>query len=218
MAAVTPLQLKTKKVLENKIFQICEFSLITTIPVILIKVGVVPFDNVGLLSVLSATFLVASALIFIRVYYTKSWNWTQIGFTFTGMRKALPAYTMVLLGVMSLFKLAPSITETRDGFDPKYFFLYSIFGAILQDILYWSYVMKLVGDIFGEKNKHICLFFTVMVFAGMHCIFPNFDVSFIFIVIAGFIFAKLYKTYSYIILVSVVHIALNYFAYTVKLF
>jgi membrane protease YdiL (CAAX protease family) len=76
--------------------------------------------------------------------------------------------------------------------------------------------MKLGKDIF--KKDRLCLLLNVILFAGMHMIFPTFKISLLFIIFAGFMFAKLYEKYPNIVLISTVHIATNYFGFYVYFF
>jgi hypothetical protein len=114
-----------KKILENKILQIIEFFGIAVIPVTVIEARLVPFTEMGLLSVLTTTFIVVSGLISLRIY-CKMWSFREIGFTFTNIRKGLPAYSLLLLVVCCLFITAPYAVKTRSEFNLKYFFLFNL--------------------------------------------------------------------------------------------
>ena len=84
------------------------------------------------------------------------------------------------------------------------------FGSFLQEFLFRSYLMSKLGEIFSS----VILIITIngLLFALMHMIFPELKIDFPFIFLAGLLFACIYYFFPNLILISVMHMILNFTA------
>lgn len=168
------------------------------------------------ITVLTLTFAVSFVPVSFRVY-TKEWDGKSLGFRLDNLKETASIYlfaTFLGLVVLVIYSL---VFKTHSSINQTTLIYYSIWGAIAQELLYRAYLYKLGQDLLGE-NSWLNDTLNVVVFVGMHALYPGFLEKLWILIPAGFLFTFLWKKYPNIIWICLTHIILNATAVSLGVF
>lgn len=142
-------------------------------------------------------------------------NFSKKELLFVLKRFALIASAITLFVLIYLPETFLIMPKTRPLFWLGLLFLYPIFSAYLQEILFRAFFFKRYEKLFSTNPLHFIVF-NALIFSYIHIIFLNW-IAIIFTFIGGLLFAHTYLRTRSILLVSIEHALYGNALYTIGL-
>lgn len=176
------------------------------LPVMLIYLKVIPFQYIR---------LVLFIFVLITVWLVKRENWglKKLGLRTDNLLRLLPIYMVfTLIGIMAIYLLTKifGINHIPDWTKNSHLLFWFIPISIAQEFIFRGYYLTKLKTIFSSSVMAILI--NVIVFAVMHIIYPNAIFALLIGAVSGIAFATIYYYRPNLILVSVAHAILNFFA------
>ena len=183
-----------------------EIALIFVLPIILWASGIVPTKY-------KAWVLVALGLLVGFFVWVQDWSWVQLGVRLDNLSQSVIPFA--LLTVVSVLFLFAYGKLHRRRFIPAWVdhqqvLFWVTLGSILQEIIYRGYLMPKLEQI----TSFVLLIITAntILFLLPHLIYPELKPNMLLIFISGIMFATIYYYYPNLILISAMHMILNFVA------
>lgn len=193
---------------------LCEFLLISIVPVVLLWTKV--FSPAAIFIVLSTVFITVFCIVVWRIN-KNVWTWKEIGFRTDNITKqSLLHYVIATMSGAIALCLAWTYTSNMIGFPMQTVLLYSLIGSMFQEFLYRSYLMRLGKELFIHQQVNFVV--NVVLFTGMHFFYDKNLITMMLIFCGGVLFTGLYQRYPNFYLISSAHIVLNLVAVMTGMF
>ena len=189
----------SKKIIWAQIF------LIFILPVLLLYFKIVPANwRIILLSI--------SSLFIYGIVQREHWTYREMGIRHDNFRRALPFYLLfTVLGLAALFLIFSKINMPREIYNELFYlrvFVFFLPSSFLQEFAFRSFLMPRLKVIFNNNNYYI-IFVNAILFTLMHTIYLNLGIVLPLVFVAGIFLSWLYSKYPNLVLISMVHSALN---------
>lgn len=186
-----------------------QIIIILVIPITLLQTKVIPSTH-GI-----ADIILGIALILIAgIAFYEGLSRKELGIRIDNIREAILPYVLfTLAGVAVILVLANSLgrqPQPQWWLNPhfRYFLLIPI--SIIQQFAFQGVLMTKLKRIFSSPA--VIIFIVATLYTYIHIIFPPLPISLWFAFIAGVGFATMYYIYPNLILISLSHSILNFFA------
>lgn len=188
-----------------------EFFSLALGPVVLLTIGVIPKQFRFL--VIIAISCIVSFAIYLRMK-NKKWGWRDIGIRVDNIVEAYPLYTLfTVIGAMTI-----CLVSNYLGLEHRAVTIeamaklagLSIFVSVLQEFLYRGYLLKLAQDIW--QSRYTVILTNIVFFTLLHIFYRNLAFILPLAFVGGIIFTLIYIQKPNLILVSCMHIVLNFTA------
>lgn len=176
------------------------------LPIVLLYFGIIPIEA-------RVPALLLFCLLMLGVIRKEKWTAKDFGLSLKTIRPALPSYAIAtgvaLLAIVWFSKSLGMETAPQWWTRPHFLFLF-LLVSFFQEFAFRGFLLPVLSRIFPDTFTVVIV--NALLFAGMHAIYPFPEVGLPFSFIGGLFFALLYTRYPNLILVSLSHAALNFFA------
>lgn len=180
--------------------------LVFIVPVILIKVGIIPI-------LWRVPFLAAVSAVLGFIMYRQGWKFSDIGVHWPIKKSHVLPY--IVFTVLSTFIIAQF--GEKIGYEEvvkwwqHHHFLYVFFiVSLFQEFLYRGYLIPVLKKFKSSYGSVVIL--NALLFMALHVIFPNLHIGLPLALIGGIGFAMMYMRYPDLILIIISHAIINFFA------
>ncbi|MBI3273916.1 MAG: CPBP family intramembrane metalloprotease [Candidatus Colwellbacteria bacterium] len=186
-----------------------QIIIILVVPIILLQTKVIPSTH-GI----ADTVLGTSLILITGIAICERFTLKELGIRRDNLQPAVLPYALfTLAGVAVIFGLANLLgrhPQSEWFINPHFRYLLFIPISIIQQFAFQGVLMAKLRRIFSSPA--LIIFIVAALYAYMHIIFPPLPVSLPFAFVAGLGFAAIYYFYPNLILASLSHIILNFFA------
>ncbi len=195
----------------TKILRIFEFFILALGPVLILVIGVIPKEfRFHVLGVTMALVLFATY----QRFRKNMWHLKDFGLRIDNIKESFSVYVVcTTIGVSLIIFLAEKLQIQPRSWELVEVFelaLLSIVVSVLQELLYRGYLIKLAEEIWA--SKWWIGITNVIFFTFLHAFYPNLAVILPVTFLGGILFFLIYTKYPNMILVSLMHIMLNFTA------
>lgn len=187
----------------NAILEIC---LVMVLPVLIWVSGVISLRY-------REWALTAMVLMLGYVIYLNHWSWEKLGFRLDNFQESLLPYTIVLalaLIFIGLFGRANGRRFIPSWREHQKVLFWVTLGSIFQEFAYRGYLMPKLMEV--NDNIFFVLILNTVLYGLVHITYPEAKSNMLLITLGGLMFATIYWYYPNLILISVLHMILNFVA------
>jgi membrane protease YdiL (CAAX protease family) len=152
-------------------------------------------------------------LITLLIVISQQWTLYRLGLRLDNLKISLiPYLTSTLLGLLAVFLLSKILHKNplpRWWKYPHFLFGFVIF-SVMQEFVYRGYLMPKLESLLSSVL--LVIIFNAVLFMLVHIMFKEIVLAMSLSLAAGLMFAGVYYFYPNLILVSVSHMILNFFA------
>lgn len=182
------------------IFPLIEIIAIFIIPLLLMRIGIIPFSKRN--EILAFVTIVATVSVIVRQWPLESF----------GVSKENPfqySIEYALFTIISALILWAIIAKyKRYKVKDKTLILQSFFSGLAQEFIFRGYLFHLLMLL--TMDPLIIILSNTIIFTVIHSIYDNTHIDMLIIPVAGLCFATMYWFYPNLILISISHSILNY--------
>lgn len=194
------------------LLSIIEILILFVIPIMLLY-----FKKINFKYRIHVLILICLVTTFIIIF--EKWSLNDLGIRIDNIKEGLIPYTLfTIIGIICLIIVARILKKKPE--EKFYKQLHFIFGfvilSILQEFLFRGFLIVKLSSFINLPV--LIIFINAILFTVMHFIYFNEKSVLILLFFSGIFFAYLYLNYPNLILISVSHSILNYFAVMFGLF
>lgn len=185
---------------------IVQVILIFILPVLLIQLNIIPVNKRFLV-------LLLTTVIILAIVVQEKWSLTILGLENGNFYPSLMPYILfTFLGLISIIIAAKILNRAvvQNWWKQPHFLYLFIIVSLVQEFAYRGFLIPKLQLIFNSAGFVIII--NTLLFTYLHIIFPNKKVNLPLIFMGGIGFSTMYLYYPNLLLISLSHMILNFFA------
>lgn len=188
------------------LLNIVEILLLFVVPIMLLYFKKINFKyRIHVLSLI--------CIIVLGIIIFEGWNLFDLGIRLDNIKESLVPYLVfTIVGTLCLIVIAKVLKNKpeKDFFKQKHFIFGFIILSMLQEFLFRSFLIVRLSSL--TDSTILIILINAILFTIMHLIYFNKKSILLLLFCSGLVFAYLYLNYPNLILISISHSILNYFA------
>lgn len=196
------------------ITDLIQIVLLFVLPVVLLHFRVIPVKY-------QLSVLILVSLIILGLVIQEQWTMEDLGIrtdNFSNVTFPYTLFTIIWVGVIFVLAKYLNRKPVANWWSKSHFLFLFIPISILQEFAFRAFLMPKLTMIFAFASSILVILINSLLFSFLHIIYPNTKIILPTVFLAGLGLAGLYFYYPNLILISLVHMVLNFVAVLYQFF